>query len=82
MSTTVSNNPASSNPDYNVATHDVGGALYQETVRGLVNVPYDEIVISYSGADISTVVYKLATVTVATLTLSYTSGNLTGVVRS
>ena len=51
----------------------------------LVPVNFDELVISYVGAttDISTVVYKLATATVATVTLSYDGSNrLTGVVRS
>jgi hypothetical protein len=48
----------------------------------LVPVEYDELVLSYSGANISTVVYKKLTITVATLTLTYTLGNLTGVVRT
>jgi hypothetical protein len=51
----------------------------------LVPVAYNELVISYVGAttDISTVVYKQATVTVATLTLSYDGSNrLIGVVRT
>jgi hypothetical protein len=53
------------------------------------NIPaYDEIVLTYvpsgNGAgEIQTVVYKLATVTQATLTLSYDSSNkLSGVVKS
>ena len=51
----------------------------------LIPVNFDELVVSYVGAttDISTVVYKLATATVATVTLSYDGSNrLTGVVRS
>lgn len=80
--TIVSNNVASSNPDFGVAGQTFGGAIYQEMVKGIANVPHDEIVLSYTGADLTGVVYKLATVTVATLTLSYTSGNLTGVVRT
>ena len=51
----------------------------------LVPVAYNELVISYVGAttDISTVVYKQATVTVATLTLTYDGSNrLVGVVRT
>ena len=43
---------------------------------------YDQILLTYSGDDISTVVYKLAGVTVATLALSYVSGNLTNVLKS
>lgn len=51
----------------------------------LVPVAYDELVITYVGAttDISTVVYKQSSVTVATLTLSYDGSNrLVGVVRT
>jgi len=51
----------------------------------LVPVAYDELVISYVGAttDISTVVYKQATATVATVTLTYDGSNrLIGVVRT
>ena len=44
---------------------------------------YDEVAMTYNGAgDIGTVVYKMATVTIATLTLGYTNGNLTSVVKS
>jgi len=47
------------------------------------NIPlYDDIVLSYTGDDLTGVVYKLLTVTVATLTLSYTSVKLTGVVHT
>jgi hypothetical protein len=51
-------------------------------MSSLVPERYDELVLGYTGDDLTTVVYKLATVTVATLTLSYTSGRLTGVVRT
>jgi|CXWL01.1.fsa_nt_gi diketogulonate reductase-like aldo/keto reductase len=57
-------------------------ALKISNISGLVPESYDEIVLSYSGSDLSTVIYKKATVTIATLTLSYTLGNLTSVVRS
>jgi len=66
-----------SNADITALNQRLGGAL--------VPVKYDELVISYVGAttDISTVVYKLATVTVATVTLSYDgSSRLIGVVRT
>lgn len=56
---------------------------------GLVPTEYDEIALTYVGAgldgegQVATAVYKLATVTVATLTLSYNSADkLVGVVRS
>jgi hypothetical protein len=48
----------------------------------LVPTAYDEIDLTYSGSDIATAVYKLAGTTVKTLTLTYTSGNLTSVVAS
>jgi hypothetical protein len=43
---------------------------------------YDELVLGYTGSNLTSVVYKLLGVTVGTLTLSYTGSNLTGVVRS
>jgi hypothetical protein len=82
MATTVSNSAASVNPDIPVATVVRSGNVYQEVVQGLVNQPHDEIVLSYTGTNLTGVVYKLATVTVATLTLGYTGDNLTSVVRS
>jgi hypothetical protein len=82
MSTVVSNSAGAVNPDIPVATTVKNGSVYQEIVQGLVNQPYNEIVLSYTGTDITGVVYKLSGVTVATLTLGYTSGNLTSVVRS
>jgi len=48
----------------------------------LVDVSYDEIALGYTGSDLTTVTYKKGGTTVATLTLGYTSGNLTSVVRS
>lgn len=82
MPTTVSNSAASVNPDIPVATVVRSGNVYQEIVSGLVNQPYDEIALSYTGTDLTGVVYRLAGVTVATLTLGYTDGNLTSVARS
>lgn len=82
MPTTVSNSAASVNPDIPVATVVRSGNVYQEIVSGLVNQPYDQITLSYTGTDLTGVVYRLAGVTVATLTLGYTSGNLTSVLRS
>lgn len=48
----------------------------------LVPDQYDEVSLSYTGDDLTSVVYSLDSSPVATLTLSYTSGKLTGVVRS
>jgi len=67
-----------------VSTADITG-LNQRLGGSLVPVGYDEHVITYVGAttDIATVVYKLATVTVATVTLTYDGSNrLIGVVRT
>jgi hypothetical protein len=82
MPTTVSNSAASVNPDIPVATVVRSGNVYQEVVQGLVNQPHDQITLSYTGTDLTGVVYRLGGVIVATLTLGYTSGNLTSVVRS
>ena len=82
MATTVSNSAASVNPDIPVATVVRSGNVYQEVVSGLVNQPHDEVILSYTGTDLTGVVYKLAGVTVATLTLAYTGGNLTSVTRA
>lgn len=65
-----------------VAKRTIGEADFQLMGNGLVPEAYDEIVMSYSGSNISSVVYKLDTVVVATLTLSYSGDNLTSVVRS
>lgn len=48
-----------------------------KTASAFVNVPFDETVITYVGAttNIATVVYKLATVTKQTLTLTYDGSN-------
>lgn len=39
---------------------------------------HDERVYGYTSGDLTSITYKLDTVTVATITLSYTSGDLTG----
>lgn len=80
--TTVSNSATSVNPDISVATVVQSGAVYQETVSGIANQPHDEIQLTYTGSNLTGVVYKLGGVTVATLTLSYTGSQLDSVVRS
>lgn len=80
--TTVSNSAASVNPDIPVATVTRNGEIYQEIVSGIANQPHDRIDLSYTGTNLTGVVYKLGGVTVATLTLSYTGSQLTSVVRS
>lgn len=50
---------------------------------GLVPLVYDALVLTYNvDGTTATVIYKAAGVTVATLTLGYTSGNLTSVART
>lgn len=61
------------------------GALEDRLAGSLVPETYDEVEVTYVGSteDVNTVVYKLATATVATLTLSYDgNGRLSGVVKS
>ncbi len=82
MATTVSNSAASVNPDIPVATVVQNGNVYQEMVQGIVNQPHDEIVLSYTGTNLTGVTYKLAGTTVATLTLGYSGSTLTSVLRS
>lgn len=73
--------------NYRLDSYDVekvagpNGAI-QVTTSGLAIPKHDEIVLSYTGDNLTGVVYKLASVTVATLTLAYTGSNLTSVVRS
>jgi hypothetical protein len=67
------------------STETTLAALNAKSAAALVPEQFDEQVISYVGAttDVSTVEYKLATVTVATLTLSYDGNNrLIGVVKT
>lgn len=70
------------------ATETTLSALNQRLAGSLVPVKYDEIAITYVTAgngvgEIQTAVFKLATVTVKTLTLSYDSSNrLSGVVAT
>lgn len=51
-------------------------------VAGLGIPPHDSITNTYTGDNLTGVVYKLAGVTVATLTLAYTGSNLTSVTKT
>ena len=52
-------------------------------MSSLVPEKYDEIVLGYDGGgNLTSVIYKFSTATIATLTLSYTGSNLTNVIRS
>lgn len=65
-----------------VATQTHGGKDYQEMVFGIVNAPHNEILPSYSGDLLTSVVYKLDGVTVCTVTIGYSGDKITSVVRS
>lgn len=52
-------------------------------LNNLVNVEYDEVTLSYNGQQqLISVIYKKATVAVATLTLTYSGRLLANVVRT
>jgi hypothetical protein len=65
-----------------VAKVDAQGALLTNINSVLTPANFDTIELGYTGSDLTTVVYKLATVTVATLTLTYSGGNLIKVERT
>jgi hypothetical protein len=68
-----------------LATQATLSAFSLKSASAFINSPFDETVITYVGAttNIATVTYKLATVTVNTLTLSYDGSNrLTDVVKT
>jgi hypothetical protein len=52
------------------------------TVEGLSIPPHDKIELSYTGENLTGVVYKDGTDTVATLTLAYTGSRLDSVTKS
>lgn len=66
---------------------DQAGAIVQRMIVASSIVPkeYDYLSLSYTGANLTGVVYKLGGAggtTVATLTLGYTGANLTSVTKS
>lgn len=63
---------------------DSAGTTMAMMVNSLVPKEYDTIELSYTGSDVTGVVYKTGSTTVATLTLTYggAGGELTKVVRS
>ena len=48
----------------------------------LIPDEYDKIELTYTGEDVTTVVYKKNNVTIATLALAYSSGKLSSVTRT
>jgi hypothetical protein len=49
---------------------------------GFVPPTYDQLILGYTGTNLTSVTYKLAGATVGTLTLSYDGSTLSGVVRT
>lgn len=78
---TVSNSPLT---DYPVKTTEESGKHIQHIIAYSALVPkqYDELVLGYTGSNLTSVVYKFQTATVATLTLGYTGSDLTSVVKT
>jgi hypothetical protein len=70
-------NNATPNAQISPATEDT-----LATIPGLAIPLHDELVLSYTGSNLTEVVYKLSSTTVATLTLAYTGSNLTSVIKS
>jgi len=79
MSQQVDNNRLG---EYTVETVEGGSGKIQVMTSGLSIPKHDERVLAYTDGSLTSIVYKLATVTVATVTYSYTDGNLTGIVRT
>ncbi len=77
----VANNPLGSYP-VAITRRASDNAELQIVTSGLCIPDYDSVVLSYTGENLTGVVYSLDAVTVATLTLSYTGSNLTSVVKS
>lgn len=66
--------PATEDKQDTIITSLLGGQLVPER--------FDEVSISYTGENITGVVYKYNSDTVATLTLAYTDDKITSVIRS
>jgi hypothetical protein len=52
-----------------------------ESISGLAIPPHDSIDLSYTGVNLTGVIYKNAGTTVATVTLTYSGSNLTNITR-
>ena len=72
-------NDAPAVDDYGSVVRVAGGVV---ALSALVPAEYNSIDLSYTGDNLTGVVYKQGATTVATLTLGYTGANLTSVVRS
>lgn len=76
------------NPEISNVAHESGGNLASiktntDKLIGFSIPAYDDIAISYDADDnITSVVYSYSGATVATLTLTYSGGNLTSISKS
>jgi hypothetical protein len=53
-----------------------------DSVIGFKIPEYDRVDMGYTGSDMTSVTYKLNGVTVCTLTITYSGGNMTSVVQT
>lgn len=60
----------------------ITGSLRVTGINSLVPNIYDDIVLTYTGGNLTEVVYKAGGMVVATLDLTYSGGNLVEVKRS
>lgn len=68
--------------NYQAVLTDTDGKLIVVAMGALVPSVYDTIDLTYTGSDLTGVVYKLGVATISTLTLTYTSGKLTKVEKT
>jgi hypothetical protein len=57
-------------------SHTSLSSILSELTSVTIPTEYDDIVLTYTGSNLTTVVYKLAAVTLVTLTLTYTGSQL------
>jgi len=68
--------------NYQALLTDANGVLFVNCLSPLAPSNYDTIDLSYTGSDLTGVVYKMGVTTISTLTLTYSSGKLTKVEKS
>jgi hypothetical protein len=71
-------------PSYQVKVTEDSGSLVQHmiTENDLIPASFDAIELLYTGDDVTTAIYKKAGVAIATLTMTWNTGKLTGVSRA
>lgn len=68
--------------NYQAVLTDTDGKLIVIAMGALVPSNYDTIDLTYTGSDLTGVVYKLGVTTISTLTLTYSSGKLVKVEKT